>query len=430
MTNSWDSADKHHNSSQPYDTVLLKGYIRSRQDLYMGSIAHTTMTTKIDPHKTKEQYCRWKERINGRIPEISKENSEIILKYLKDMELGINVAISNKKGSRGFTRLNSLRNRIIFLSKHFTKKYKKNLIEMTETEVCEFFNQMRQGIIKKENGENYKSVQDYVKVFKAFWHWYQRISYNKGKEIKDITLYLDATGEKPEWVYLTEEQVKQLVDNAKPRYKILIMFLFDTGIRAPTELVNIRVSDLYDDCKELMIRDEISKTFGRKIKLMICSSMLKEYIKANNLKLDDQLFPIHPYTTNCYLKRLAKRVLGDSKSPAGQPYSKLTMYDFRHCSCCYWLPRYKSESALKYRFGWKKSDKIHYYSEMLGMRDTITEEDILIDLTKTEIEKRLVQTENKYKILAEENEQMRTQMKKIYGLVKNLNEYKKIIYEI
>ena len=81
--------------------------------------------------------------------------------------------------------------------------------------------------------------------------------------------------------------------------------------------------------------------------------------------------------------------------------SNLTMYDFRHCSCCYWLPRYKSESALKYRFGWKKSDKIHYYSELLGMKDTIREEDMLIDLTKTEIEKRLLMTERENEILKE-----------------------------
>lgn len=36
---------------------------------------------------------------------------------------------------------------------------------------------------------------------------------------------------------------------------------------------------------------------------------------------------------------------------------------------------------------------IHYYSEFLGMKDTITEEDMLIDITKTEIEKRLTKSE-------------------------------------
>ena len=107
---------------------------------------------------------------------------------------------------------------------------------------------------------------------------------------------------------------------------------------------------------------------------------------------------------NRFLKRLAERVLGGGASLAGEKYSNLTMYDFRHCSCCYWLVRYKSESALKYRFGWRKSDKIHYYSELLGMKDTISEEDMLIDLTKTEIERRLLKTEQENEILKEKLE--------------------------
>ncbi len=93
------------------------------------------------------------------------------------------------------------------------------------------------------------------------------------------------------------------------------------------------------------------------------------------------------------------------------------MYDFRHISCCYWLPRYKSESALKYRFGWKKSDKIHYYSEMLGMRDTISEEDLLVDITKTEIEKRLSKAENENELLREEMDELREQGKMIKKLL-------------
>ena len=375
------------------------------------------MVDKIDPYKNKEKYLRWKQNIQGKIPQISRENSEIILQYLKDMELGINISMSNKKGSRSYTRLNTLRNRMVFLAKHFKTRFNKNLIEISESELCSFFTSMRNGEIKRQDGRKYKCVRDYVKIYKAFWHWYQKIMSKEGQQVPDITQYLDTTGDKPEWVYLTEEQIKQLCDEAKYEYSVLIMFLFDTGIRAPTELVNLKVSDLSQDCKELNIKDEISKTFGRKIKLMLCSDLIKKYIKIKKLKSSDQLFPINPYGVNNYLKRLGKRVLGDVKSPAGQKYSELTLYDFRHCSCCYWLLRYKSESALKFRFGWKKSDKIHYYSEMLGMRDTISEEDLLIDLTKTEIEKRLVHAETKNQILTDEVDTLREQMEKILRLV-------------
>ena len=145
---------------------------------------------------------------------------------------------------------------------------------------------------------------------------------------------------------------------------------------------------------------------------MICSDLLKTYIKEKSLSQEDYLFPIKLNAVNKYLKRLAKNIFGDKPSPAGQKYSELTMYDFRHISCCYWLPRYKSESALKYRFGWKKSDKIHYYSELLGMKDTISQEDMLLDLTKTEIEQRLEKSEKEKEIMQERLANMEKYMEK------------------
>jgi len=73
-------------------------------------------------------------------------------------------------------------------------------------------------------------------------------------------------------------------------------------------------------------------------------------------------------------------------------FKNLSLYDFRHSSACYWLPRYKNESAMKWRFGWKKSDMIHYYTEFLGMKDTITKDDLYLDITKAELEKDLNKT--------------------------------------
>jgi len=373
---------------------------------------------KIDPYKNKERFEKWKILVQNRgIPDINPENSQLIVKYVLDMESGMNVSIGNKKGARSFSRLNNLAQRMIFLTKSFEKNGIVKLTEITEEQLVNFFHEMRSGTMTRKDGEKYKSVADYIKVFKAFWHWHQRIASRKGENIQDITKYLDTTSEKPEWVYLTEEQVKRLCENANFKYRVLMTFLYDTGIRAPTELMNIRVSDLYNNCKELNVREEISKTFGRRIKLMLSSQLLKDYIQSKCLKGDDYIFSISPKIANQYLQRLAVKVLGDGMSEAGQKYSQLTMYDFRHCSCCYWLPRYKSESALKYRFGWKKSDKIHYYSELLGMKDTIQEEDLLVDVTKTEIEKKLMKSENEKEVMQERMQHLETQMQRMLEML-------------
>lgn len=378
---------------------------------------------KIDPYNNKEKYLAWKSMAEKEIEGISKNNANILLQYLNDMEIGINVSRGTKKGARSFISLISSKDRLLSIMRKIKDIYKLDkLTDINEEQILLLFANMSNGKLTKPNGKKYVCVRDFVKVFKAFWHWYQRISKKNNIEIQDITSDLDTREEKPDWVYLTEEQIKRLADNAKYEYKILIWFLFDTGMRAPTELMNIKVSDFFNDFKELNIREEIVKggSFGRRIKLLLSQSLIKEYVKNKSLKNIDFLFEIKPTSVNKYLKRLAKRLFGDEKSPAGQKYSDLTMYDFRHCSCCYWLPRYKSEPALKYRFGWKSSDKIHYYSELLGMKDTISEEDMLIDVTKTEIEKRLAKAEKENELLKDEMSETKGQIKTIFDLVEKL----------
>ncbi|MEI7719112.1 MAG: site-specific integrase [archaeon] len=373
---------------------------------------------KIDPYDHQKKYLEWKVKIGNRIPNLSEKNSRIVLDYVFDMEHGLNVASVSRKGARSFIRLNNIKQRVIYLVKQFEDRY--GLVDVTqlnERTLHEFFTDVKNGVIKRYDGQVYKSPADYVKIFKSFWHWHQKVNRKRGVDVEDISVDLDTSVDKPDWVYLNEDQIRKLVDNAIYDYKVLITFLYDSGIRAPTELINIKVSDLLNDCKELKIRDEISKTFGRRIKLLLSSKILKEYIVVKKLKSEDFLFTKEPKIMNRYLKRLATRLFGDEVSQAGQKYSQLTLYDFRHCSCCYWLPRYKSESALKFRFGWKRSEKIHYYSEMLGMRDTISDEDLLTDLNKTEIEKRLVKSENEKEVLIDRVQNLEKQMQQIMQML-------------
>jgi len=390
-------------------------------DIIFIHLRSSDIMARIDPYNHQRGYCAWKKASENGIKGLSAENGEILRQYLHDMENGFNVAFSHKKGARSYVRLNTMKVRMMFLMREFHKRFQiDSITNAKEEQVCVFFNEMRKGLITKRDGSSYRSTKDYVINFKAFWHWHQRANRKRGIEIPDITVDLDASGEKPRWVYLTEEEIKKLAERAKSDYRVLIYFLFDSGIRSPTELMNIRVSDFYNDYRELNIRQETSKTFGRRIKLMICSDLIKNYIKNKGLKENDTLFKTKHYVINRYLKRLGKIVLGDRESPAGQKYSELTMYDFRHCSCCYWLPKYKSESALKYRFGWKKSDKIHYYSEMLGMKDTISEEDLLVDVTKTEIEQKLQKSEKEKEIMRDQINDLQTQMAKISELTEKL----------
>ena len=79
---------------------------------------------KIDPYNHEERYKEWKAQvlIEG-ISDISKENSDLILIYLHDMEHGLNISSTNKKGCRSYIRLNTLREKMVFFSKKFKELY-------------------------------------------------------------------------------------------------------------------------------------------------------------------------------------------------------------------------------------------------------------------------------------------------------------------
>ena len=60
---------------------------------------------KIDPYKHKERWENWKEKTVEGIPDISKENSDTIKRYLSDMEMGLNIGAKSPKGPRQPNRL-------------------------------------------------------------------------------------------------------------------------------------------------------------------------------------------------------------------------------------------------------------------------------------------------------------------------------------
>ncbi len=370
----------------------------------------------FDPYHHKERYQRGGNSIEG----ITNEDREIILRILKDFELGRNV--SGTKGERSYTRLNTIKSRLRKISELLAMHCKKGLTTATEEELIQLFKGMKDGLIKKSDGKPYKAVADYIKIYKAFWHWYMKVMKKEGKRLSDITEDLTTKREKPEFNYFTFENMRSMAQQAKYEYRVLMWFLFDSGIRAPTELMNVKVKDLQKDRKtgtyQLNIREETSKTFGRRIKLLLCSNMMERYIQEMKFSYEDFIFTTNPATANKYLTRIGKRILG---------INNLTMYDFRHSSACYWLPKYKSESALKWRFGWKQTEMIHYYTEFLGMKDTITAEDLIDADEQKELEKELAKQKQLNQITEERLKAQENKLKEVGDKFNKINTFMNLL---
>ncbi len=173
---------------------------------------------KLDPYKNKELYYVWREKAeSGALDtDIGRENCDTLLKYLKDMEIGLNTGNSATKGSRSFIHLKSMKDRLLALMRKIRAQYGlERVIDIDEEQLHLLFANIANGTLTKKDGQKYKAVWDYVKVFKAFWHWYQRVQKKKGVEVPDITADLDTRQEKPDWVYLPEDEVKVLTEKAR-----------------------------------------------------------------------------------------------------------------------------------------------------------------------------------------------------------------------
>lgn len=345
--------------------------------------------SKEDVDRKKVQWENFKKNKLS-LDDFSKINTKIINDFLHDFELGINTPPSSK-GARTPGTLMKLRGICVFLNKHLQKDFNK----ITKKDLHKLFNDMAAEKILKENKTPYRDTGDFVKNIKTFWQWMLKTKQVEENITEDLSRASYKKG-KPAWTYLTHNEMKKLIDNARGDYRALILFAYDSGIR-PQELYRIKVSDIEFRGNETLLNipdkredgTKVSKTFERTIKLKQSSELIKNYVEIQNLQSDDYLVIPSMFAFNKYLRELSQRLFGERLTKARGYTNKLRLYDIRHMAAIYWLDRYKTHSDLMYRFGWSKEDKIFYYSEFLGRRDKIDDDDMLTKEDKTKYEKEL-----------------------------------------
>jgi len=263
-----------------------------------------------DPHKYAEKFAKWKEtkelkvKLNKQWHFVEGRNRDLLLAYLSDLELGLNMTRGVKRGPRSPAHIINARIRLTWMTAMFDQRLGKGLPELSENDVAEFFNDMRCGRILTNFGRPFKSTADYVKYFRAFWRWYIRTQKkHHGVLIPNITEDIDSTYDvKPPFTYFGIDDVRKLCKySTRHKHRVMMWFLFDSGIRAPTEFCNVKAKDIRQRDNgdvEVNIRNETSKTFGRRIKLLLAGKLILEWIKDQDLQADDYLFDFKPSTFN------------------------------------------------------------------------------------------------------------------------------------
>lgn len=393
---------------------------------------------QVDPFGKKAGVEKWFAQTNPNgtinynhyLDIVDSKTSELLVKFIYDLSTGKNSPRDGVKRARSYTTLHGYICRLPKFLSRIEEFFKKPITGVTEDEILQYFKGMESGIIKRLDDKNYTDVKSYAKTFSAFWKWYCRVMHKEGTEIYDISYNLNLVKKrKPTWNYVTIDQVREMADLAPTLYyKALVLFLFDSGIRPPKELMNVRVKDITpvpnSDKLFLQIRDDTAKTFGRKIKLMICPETLKKYLKHSKKQPDDFLFHKTYANTNIQIKKLGYKVLGIGKmvkvKGSYRVRGGIRMYDLRHSSVCHYLPLYDSENQLKYRYGWAEAQMIHYYSEYIGMRDTITEDSMVDENTRVKLEVELEKEKARSAMLQEKFESQQKEMDEKFKKLESL----------
>lgn len=374
------------------------------------------MDTKKDIYHHQAMYNNWKYKVTVEGMEtLSKSNSDILIRYIFDMEIGQNVSNKSKKGSRSYGRLNVLRRKCEQLFKMFEDTGVNDITRLTEKQAFEFFNRMNKGEIKRKDGKDYYSSIDFVRALKSFWHWWIKVNRKEGKYVLDICEDLELRHNNSTFVYITKDQLDQILPYFTFNEQVFLKFLFDSIIRFPTEVSSLKVKNIYlkDGDVWVNVPDEISKVIGRDFNLLFCGQDILNYIKKNNIKDEDYLFywindTNQVYNFNKKLKQVAVQVFGDviSHPKAGGKFSELSGYDFRHSGTIYLRQLAQktniSLDSIRQRGGWTDFKMLNYYTKFLGLTGEIKKEQLLVEEDKTKFEKRIDELERMVKILCED----------------------------
>lgn len=356
---------------------------------------------------------------------IKKADSDLIIDYINDLEKGIYVGAS-RKGGRSFKRLNASRHLLKTISRMFNDfGIKGSMVNVKENILFDFFRELEQGKISKQNGESYSqtSIGDFRRVYKAFFNWYRRKQkkvYNK--EISDITEDLSCAVGKTRFVYITKEQLDEILKYLPIKLQRFGLFLFDSIIRAPQEVLNLKGGDIFERDGDVWVNvpDEASKTFGRVYNLLFCGEEILKHKKENNIGDDDYLFNKIDYEHfNKQIKKIAVKLYGDkiSHPKAEKKYSELSSYDFRHCGGIFLrMMAQKNNSisldSIRQRGGWSDFEMLNYYTKFLGLTGEIKKESLLIQEDKSKLEMKVKKMKD---LMGLQNEVNSLMIKKISG---------------
>ena len=215
---------------------------------------------KKDVYNHERIFDKWEAQLTPKYIEegLTKENSKIFVDYF---------VYSGKTKSKGHTNRTRSKIKNIFLG--LQKRGIKDISKVTEKQVEDYFLDWC-----KTHSE------DYVKRFLAFWNWWKKVNRQEGKVVQNIILDLkdfrNGSNGESNFVWLNKKEFDKFRNYFDKDKQLILLFCFDTIIRAPTELLSLKRENIYEKNGEIWvdIPKGISKTIGRKFNLVYSGELI------------------------------------------------------------------------------------------------------------------------------------------------------------
>jgi integrase len=210
------------------------------------------------------------------IEKLPERNRDLILDFQKECF------------SRGLSN-----NRVLFYIYRLTviaRKLKKDLDKLDIKEIKEL-------IADIERNDNYTEWTKacYKLAIKKFYQWLDKLEWDS-KEYPDKVKWIKTTARKERLrdpVILTKEEILKLFNVAEGiREKALVSFMYESGCRAPDELLHMKISDIVFDDYGAKAKLHSGKVGSRIIRVISCVPHLKAWIQTEHPKpkLDSYLW--------------------------------------------------------------------------------------------------------------------------------------------
>jgi len=313
---------------------------------------------KKDIHNRNRDYQTTLKNLEGNT-EIIPRNKELILKFIRDCQLGKTLRNRQKKSigvARCLKYIHILKKVSTWLNKPFDEVAQKDmeaLIESLESDRYTSDLIGKNGKVIKRKKLAHSTKLDYKKAIRKFYKWLL----GNNDHFPELVDWIDTYDIPREVSALTRDEVERLADASKIRDKAIIMLLFDSGARAE-EFLNIKISDLTKRDDTYKVRIVHSKTKPRTIHLPIGSKYLDLWLQEYTDRNDQSyLFPITYEGLRMMLHRVGKKVLN----------KRVTPHILRHTSATYYA-NLLNHQQLCYRYGWSMaSDMPNRYIDREGI---------------------------------------------------------------